>query len=157
MSQMLKEFRDFAFKGNMMDLAVGMIIGAAFTGLVNSVVKNLIMPIISLFTGGIDFNNMYLPLNEGARVAYEAGADIETARSLGAVFAYGTFITDLLQFLILAFVVFMMIRGLTQMMKVAKKEEKVEEAPTTKTCPFCQTDIPINATRCPHCTSQLTE
>lgn len=153
MSELLKEFREFAFKGNMIDLAVGMIIGAAFTGLVNSLVGNMVMPIISIFTGGIDFNNMYLPLNDGASAAYQAGADIATARAAGAVFAYGTFITDLIQFLILAFVVFMMIRCLTKAMEAAKKEEA--EAPTTKECQFCKSEINIEATRCPHCTSEL--
>ena len=100
------EFKKFAFKGNMLDLAVGMIIGTAFTGLVNSIVKNLIMPIISIFTGGIDFNNMYLPLSKATFILAEKGADLETAKKAGAVFAYGAFLTDFLQFLILAFVVF---------------------------------------------------
>lgn len=154
MSKLLKEFREFAFKGNMIDLAVGMIIGAAFTGLVNSIVGNMVMPIISLFTGGIDFNNMYVPLNDAARAAAQSGADIETARAAGAVFAYGTFLTDLIQFLILAFVVFMMIRCLTKAMEVAKKEQE-EAAPTTKECPFCKSEINIEATRCPNCTSEL--
>ena len=95
------EFKKFAFKGNMLDLAVGMIIGTAFTGLVNSIVKNLIMPIISIFTGGIDFNNMYLPLSKATFILAEKGADLETAKKAGAVFAYGAFLTDFLQFLIL--------------------------------------------------------
>lgn len=153
MKEMLKEFKEFAFKGNMMDLAVGMIIGAAFTSLVNSVVGNLVMPIISIFTGGIDFNNMYLALNENARAVQAAGGDLATAKSAGAVFAYGTFLTDFIQFLILAFVVFMIIRAMNKLMNMAKKEE--EAAPTTKECPFCKTEINIEATRCPHCTSQL--
>lgn len=153
MKEMIKEFKDFAFKGNMIDLAVGMIIGAAFTSLVNSVVGNLIMPIISLFTGGIDFNNMYLALNENARAVQAAGGDLAAAKSAGAVFAYGTFITDFIQFLILAFVVFMIIRAMNKLMNMAKKEEAA--APTTKECPFCKTEINIEAARCPHCTSQL--
>lgn len=153
MKEMIKEFKDFAFKGNMIDLAVGMIIGAAFTSLVNSVVGNLVMPIISIFTGGIDFNNMYLALNENARAVQAAGGDLATAKSAGAVFAYGTFLTDFIQFLILAFVVFMIIRAMNTLMQVAKKEE--EAAPTTKECPFCKTEINIEASRCPHCTSQL--
>ena len=141
MKEFIKEFKEFAFKGNMMDLAVGMIIGAAFTALVNSVVSNLFMPLISLFTGGIDFSNLYLPL-------------IATARAAGAVLPYGTFITDLIQFLILAFVVFLMIRALTKLMQSAKKE--AEEAPaTTKECPFCKTEINIDAVKCPNCTSDL--
>ena len=117
MKEFIKEFKEFAFKGNMMDLAVGMIIGAAFTALVNSVVSNLFMPLISLFTGGIDFSNLYLPLSEASKEAFVNGADIATARSAGAVLPYGTFITDLIQFLILAFVVFLMIRALTKLMQ----------------------------------------
>lgn len=153
MTELLKEFKNFAFKGNMMDLAVGMIIGAAFTGLVNSVVGNLIMPIISIFTGGIDFNNMYLALNDNARAVQAAGGDLATAKAAGAVFAYGTFITDFIQFLILAFVVFMLIRSMNKLMQLGKKEE--EANPTTKACPFCKSEIAIEATRCPHCTSEL--
>lgn len=153
MTELLKEFKNFAFKGNMMDLAVGMIIGAAFTGLVNSVVGNLIMPIISIFTGGIDFNNMYLALNDNARAVQAAGGDLAAAKAAGAVFAYGTFITDFIQFLILAFVVFMLIRSMNKLMQLGKKEE--EANPTTKACPFCKSEIAIEATRCPHCTSEL--
>lgn len=153
MTELLKEFKNFAFKGNMMDLAVGMIIGAAFTGLVNSVVGNLIMPIISIFTGGIDFNNMYLALNDNARAVQAAGGDLAASKAAGAVFAYGTFITDFIQFLILAFVVFMLIRSMNKLMQLGKKEE--EANPTTKACPFCKSEIAIEATRCPHCTSEL--
>ena len=133
MKDFLNDFKAFAFKGNMMDLAIGMIIGAAFTALVNSVVSNLFMPLISLFTGGIDFSNLYLPLSAGSKDAFMAGADIATARAAGSVLPYGTFITDLIQFLILAFVVFLMVRALAKMMKNAKKEEAAEEeaaAPT---------------------------
>ena len=154
MKEFLNDFKAFAFKGNMMDLAIGMIIGAAFTALVNSVVSNLFMPIISLFTGGIDFSNLYLPLSVGSKDAFMAGADIATARAAGSVLPYGTFITDLIQFLILAFVVFLMVRALAKMMKNAK-EEKAAEAPTTKECPFCKTDIHIDAVKCPNCTADL--
>ena len=123
MKEFLNDFKAFAFKGNMMDLAIGMIIGAAFTALVNSVVSNLFMPIISLFTGGIDFSNLYLPLSAGSKDAFMAGADIATARAAGSVLPYGTFITDLIQFLILAFVVFLMVRALAKMMKTRKKKK----------------------------------
>ena len=91
MKEFIKEFKEFAFKGNMMDLAVGMIIGAAFTALVNSVVSNLFMPLISVFTGGIDFSNLYLPLSEASKEAFVNGADIATARSAGAVLPYGPY------------------------------------------------------------------
>lgn len=154
MKEFLNDFKAFAFKGNMMDLAIGMIIGAAFTALVNSVVSNLFMPIISLFTGGIDFSNLYLPLSAGSKDAFMAGANIATARAAGAVLPYGTFITDLIQFLILAFVVFLMVRALAKMMKNAKEEEAAA-APTTKECQFCKTEIHIDAVKCPNCTADL--
>ena len=150
MKDFLNDFKAFAFKGNMMDLAIGMIIGAAFTALVNSVVNNLFMPVLSVFTGGIDFSNLYLPLSTGSKDAFMAGADIATARAAGSVLPYGTFITDLIQFLILAFVVFLMVRGLAKMMKSAK-----EEAPATKECQFCKSEININAVKCPNCTADL--
>ena len=150
MKEFLNDFKAFAFKGNMMDLAIGMIIGAAFTALVNSVVSNLFMPIISLFTGGIDFSNLYLPLSAGSKDAFMAA----TARAAGSVLPYGTFITDLIQFLILAFVVFLMVRALAKMMKNAKEEEAAE-APTTKECQFCKTEIHIDAVKCPNCTADL--
>ena len=154
MKEFLNDFKAFAFKGNMMGLAIGMIIGAAFTALVNSVVSNLFMPIISLFTGGIDFSNLYLPLSAGSKDAFMAGADIATARAAGSVLPYGTFITDLIQFLILAFVVFLMVRALAKMMKNAKEEEAAA-APTTKECQFCKTEIHIDAVKCPNCTADL--
>ena len=112
------------------------------------------MPIISLFTGGIDFSNLYLPLSAGSKDAFMAGADIATARAAGAVLPYGTFITDLIQFLILAFVVFLMVRALAKMMKNAKEEEAAA-APTTKECQFCKTEIHIDAVKCPNCTADL--
>lgn len=154
MKDFLNDFKAFAFKGNMMDLAIGMIIGAAFTALVNSVVNNLFMPVLSIFTGGIDFSNLYLPLSTGSKDEFMAGADIATARAAGSVLPYGTFITDLIQFLILAFVVFLMVRGLAKMMKSAKEEE-VAEAPATKECQFCKSEININAVKCPNCTADL--
>lgn len=154
MKDFLNDFKAFAFKGNMMDLAIGMIIGAAFTALVNSVVNNLFMPVLSVFTGGIDFSNLYLPLSTGSKDAFMVGADIATDRAAGSVLPYGTFITDLIQFLILAFVVFLMVRGLAKMMKSAKEEE-VAEAPTTKECQFCKSEININAVKCPNCTADL--
>ena len=154
MKDFLNDFKSFAFKGNMMDLAIGMIIGAAFTALVNSVVSNLFIPIISLFTGGIDFSNLYLPLSAGSKDAFMAGANIATARAAGSVLPYGTFITDLIQFLILAFVVFLMVRALAKMMKNTK-ERRAAEAPTTKECPFCKTEIHIDAVNVPNCTADL--
>lgn len=153
MKNFLQEFKKFAFKGNMLDLAVGMIIGAAFTNLVNSIVKNLMMPIIGVFTGGIDFNNKYIALTEAARLAQDSGADLETARKAGAVFAYGSFLTDFLQFLILAFVVFCIIKQIGKLMAMTEKPET--PVVTTKSCPYCKSEIPLEAVKCAHCTSDL--
>lgn len=141
---MFKEFKEFIQRGNAMDLAVAFILGGAFTAIVTSLVNDLIMPVISLFTKGVDFSQLFVTLDGGnypsLAAAQEAGA---------AVFSYGNFINAIIQFIIIAFVIFLLVRSLNRM----KKPEVVEE--TEKTCPFCQTSIPIAATRCPHCTSEL--
>lgn len=146
---MRKEFKEFVLRGNMMDLAVGVIVGGAFNGLVTSFVNNIIMPVISLFTGKIDFENMFVAL-DGAKYATLA----EAQEAGTAVIAYGSFITAIINFIILALVVFFLVKGINKMRAAAKKEE-APAAPTTKVCPFCKTEIDINATRCPHCTSEL--
>lgn len=147
----LKEFRDFAIRGNMMDLAVGMIVGAAFTSIVKSLVDDLINPVLGLFTGKIDFVNLFISLNgehyETLAKAEEAGA---------AVLKYGSFISAFINFLIMAFVVFLIVKAINKVRELSKKEEPAPEPePTTKKCPFCMSEININATRCPHCTSEL--
>ena len=144
MKGFLKEFKEFALKGNMIDLAVGMIIGAAFTALVNKLVSDLIMPLISLITGKIDFENMFIPLAGQTTKVYTEAVE------QGAVLAYGSFITAVINFLIMAFVVFVFVK---QMNKLKKAEP--EAAPIEKECEYCKTMIPIAATRCPHCTSKL--
>ena len=144
----MKEFKKFALKGNMMDLAVGVIIGGAFNGIISSLVNNVFMPVISLFTGKIDFANLFIALAGGT---YKT---LEEAQTAGApVLAYGSFITALINFIILAFVVFLIVKALNKMEKALVKEE-APAAPTTKKCPFCLSDIPLAATRCPHCTSE---
>lgn len=144
---MLKEFKKFALRGNMIDLAVGMIIGSAFTGIVNSLVNDMIMPVVSIFTGKVDFSNWFFALDGNTY------ATLEAAQAAGAAtFNYGTFISNIINFVIMAFVVFMFVRGMNKL----KKEEK--PAPVTKKkCPFCKTEIDLEATRCPHCTSELIE
>ena len=123
---MLKEFRDFIAKGNVMDMAVGIIIGAAFTAIVTSLVDDLINPIIGLFTGGLDFTNNYAVLS--GEVA--AGASLEAAREAGAsVFAYGAFIMAVINFLIIAFVVFILVKYVNKVKDAAMKKQEVEEAP----------------------------
>ena len=156
MSKFLNEFKKFAIQGNMLDMAVGMIIGAAFKDLVNSIVKNLITPFVGMFTGKVDFTNMFIALDGNTY------ATLEDAKAATSVIAYGQFITQVINFVILAFVIFMMVRAVN---KVRTAAEKPAEAPapaapaepTEKTCPFCQSTISIKATRCPHCTSELTE
>lgn len=143
MKGFLKEFKEFALKGNMIDLAVGMIIGAAFTALVNKLVSDLIMPLISLITGKIDFENMFIPLAGQTTKVYSEAVE------QGAVLAYGSFITAVINFLIMALVVFIFVKQMNKM----KKEVPAE--PTDKECPYCKSMIPIEATRCPHCTSKL--
>ncbi len=160
----LGEFRTFILRGNVMDLAVGVIIGAAFQSIVNSLVNDLIMPFVGLFTGGVNFTDQFVVLKyaEGDPVA-AAGkvyTSLTQAKEAGAtVFAYGSFITAVLNFLILAAVIFLLVRTLNRLQNLTKKKEEPAPAPapTTKVCPFCKSEIAIDATRCAHCTSELTE
>lgn len=146
---MLKEFKEFAIKGNMLDLAIGVIIGGAFNSLVTSLVDNIIMPILSLVTGKIDFSNWFIALDG------KSYATLELAQKSGtATVNYGTFISGLINFVIMAFVVFMIMKAMNSLRRT---KEEPEAQPTTKTCPFCKTEIHIDAKRCPHCTSELLE
>ena len=150
-SGFISEFKEFIMRGNVIDLAVGVIIGAAFQAIIKSLVDDLVMPVISLATNGIDFSNMFISLDgneyETLAAAQEAGA---------AVFAYGNFINAVFNFLIMAFVIFVLVRTINKLRdKAAKKEEVVEAAPTTKKCPFCKSEIDIEATKCPNCTSDV--
>ena len=148
---MLKEFKEFALRGNVLDMAVGIIIGAAFGGIVNSLVSDVIMPPIGLLLGKVDFSNLYVILKEG--VTPGPFASLAEAKKAGAVtISYGMFINTIINFLILAFVVFLFIRNIN---RLRRKEEAPPPAPTTKECTYCFTSIPIKATRCPHCTSEL--
>ncbi|HKL80473.1 MAG TPA: large conductance mechanosensitive channel protein MscL [Mobilitalea sp.] len=142
---MLKEFKKFALKGNMIDLAVGIIIGSAFTGLVNSLVNDIIMPLLSVFTKNVDFNTLFFTLDGES---YESLAAAEEAEA--AIVKYGNFISGILTFIIMAFVVFLLVKGINKL----KKPEPVA-APNTKKCPHCLSDINIQATKCPQCTSEV--
>lgn len=142
----LKEFKEFAVKGNVVDMAVGVIIGGAFGKIVTSFVNDLVMPVIGKITGGTDFTQMFLPLDGNTY------ATLEEAQAATATIAYGSFITQVLDFIIIAFVIFFALKALV---KMKKPEAPVEEAPTTKVCPYCKMEIPIEATRCGHCTSEL--
>jgi len=144
-----KEFKEFAIKGNAVDLAVGVIIGAAFGSIVNSLVKDVVMPPISLLTGGLDFSNKFIIL----RAAKDGSAVFHTpadAAKAGAItWNYGNFITLVINFLIIAGAVFLMVRAINRLRQPAEKE------PDRKECPACAMKIPIKATRCPHCTTEL--
>jgi large conductance mechanosensitive channel len=149
---MLKEFKEFAMRGNVVDMAVGIIIGAAFGTIVNSLVADVIMPPIGLLLGNIDFSNLFVVLKEGAKAPapYES---LAAAKAAGATsINYGVFINTVITFLIVAFAVFLMIRGIN---KLRRQQEAPPPVPTTKECVHCFSTIPIKATRCPHCTSEL--
>lgn len=138
MKKLLKEFRDFINRGNVMDLAVGVMIGAAFKAIVDSFVGDIISPILGLF-GNVDLGSLTLPLKEGVALGY------------------GAFLTAIINFLIIAFVLLLFVKAInkaTSFMSKKKKEE-APPAPTTKKCPYCKSEIAIDATRCPHCTSEL--
>lgn len=144
---MWKEFKEFAVKGNAVDLAVGVVIGAAFGAIVSSLVKDIVMPPIGLLTGGLDFTNMFMVLKPSDATF----ATLAEAEKAGAVtLNYGHFITLIINFLIVAFAIFMVVKGLNSM-----KKPKPDALAVVKDCPHCATSIPIKATRCPHCTSEL--
>ena len=144
---MWKEFREFAIKGNAVDLAIGVILGVAFGGIVTSLVNDIMMPPIGKALGGVDFSNLFLVLGDGTypslKAAKEAGA---------ATINYGAFINVVINFLIVAFVLFMVVKAMNRMKREAPAPAP---APTEKECPQCATSIPIKAKRCPHCTSNL--
>lgn len=148
---MLKEFKEFALRGNVVDMAVGIIIGAAFGTIVSSLVNDVIMPPIGLVLGGLDFANLFILLKSGSPTG--PYASLAEAQAAGAVtINYGVFINAVVSFLIVAFVIFLLIRSINRM----KREEEAPLAePTTKECPYCLSTIPIKATRCPHCTTEL--
>lgn len=147
MKKFLTEFKEFAIKGNMMDLAVGMIIGGAFTSIVKSLVDDIFMPVISIFTGSVDFTNWFISLDGSNYTTLEA------AKEAGAAtLNYGNFISGLINFIIMAFVVFLIVKALNKL-----KKEEPKMAPTTKKCPFCKSDIAIEATKCAFCTSSVEE
>lgn len=148
---MLKEFKEFAMRGNVIDMAVGIIIGAAFGGVVISFVSDVIMPPIGLLLGKVDFANLYTILREGAITG--PFASLAEAKKAGAVtISYGVFINTIINFLILVFVVFLFIRSIN---KLRRREEAPPAVPTTKECTYCFSAISMKATRCPHCTSEL--
>lgn len=148
---MFKEFKEFAMRGNVVDMAVGIIIGAAFGTIVNSLVQDVIMPPIGLLLGRIDFSNFFAVLKEG-KVAGPYGT-VAAAKAAGAVtMNYGVFTNTVVSFLIIAFAVFLLVRTIN---KMKRQEESPPSVQTTKECVYCYSKIPIQATRCPNCTSEL--
>ena len=137
MKAFVTEFKKFIARGNVMDMAVGIIIGGAFTAIVTSLVNDILMPVLSLLTGGFDFSALCLVLGEG-----------ENAATLN----YGSFIAAIINFLLISFVIFMLIKSIN---KLSLKKDKEEAPATTKVCPFCKEQVAITAVRCPHCTSEL--
>lgn len=149
---MWKEFKAFAVKGNVIDMAVGIIIGAAFTSVVQSLVKDVLLPALSPITGNIDFSTAYYVIREGATAGpYES---LQAAQEAGAtVITYGNFFNAAISFLLVAFAVFLLVKYINKLKQPSQEPEPA--APTVKKCKYCISDIPINATRCPHCTSEL--
>lgn len=138
MKAFMKEFKEFIAKGNVMDMAVGIIIGGAFTAIVNSLVNDILMPVLSLLTGGFDFTSLCIVLGEGEEAA---------------TFNYGAFIAAVINFLLIALVIFILIKSIN---KLSHKKPEEPAPAATKECPFCKEQIAKDATRCPHCTSELT-
>jgi large conductance mechanosensitive channel len=148
---MFKEFKEFALKGNVLDMAVGIIIGAAFGLIIASLVQDIIMPPIGLGLGSIDFANIFSVLKEGKTPG--PYATVAAAKAAGAVTVnWGIFINTIINFLIVAFAIFLLLKGFN---KARREKEAPAAAPTTKECPYCMSAIPVKATRCPQCTSEL--
>lgn len=147
---MLKEFKAFAMRGNVLDLAVGIIIGGAFGTIVKSLVDDVIMPPIGLALGNVDFSNLFVLLKPGT-TAPAPYATLAEAQAAGAVTVnYGLFVNSVITFLIVAFAVFLLVRAVNRM-----KPAEAAAAPSTRDCPYCRMPIPVGATRCPQCTSEL--
>ncbi len=148
---MLKEFKEFAMRGNVVDMAVGIIIGAAFGNIVKSLVDDVLMPPLGLLLGNVDFANFFLVLKAG-KVPGPYATLAEAKAATAVTLSYGMFINHVVSFLIVAFAVFMLIK---QINRLKTAEPAAAPAPTTKECPYCLSAVPLKATRCPHCTSEL--
>ena len=151
MKKIWKEFKEFAVKGNAVDLAVGVIIGAAFGGIINSLVKDIVMPPISLLSGGLDFSNKFVILRAAKDGSIAFNTPSDAAKAGAITWNYGNFITLLINFLIVAGAVFLLVRA------IYKLRHPVEKESDTKDCPACAMKIPVKATRCPHCTTEFSQ
>jgi len=148
---MLKEFKEFAMRGNVVDMAVGIIIGAAFGSIVKSLVDDVIMPPIGMVLGNVDFSNLFVVLKEGVAAAAPYASLVDAKKAGAITVNYGIFINSVISFMIIAFAVFMLIRSINRL----RKKEEAPAVPVTKECPFCVSTISLKATRCPNCTSEL--
>lgn len=146
MNKIALEFKEFIMRGNVMDMAVGVIVGGAFSSIINSLVNDVLMPVISLATGKVDFTNLFIALDG------QSYPTLEAAKEATSVFAYGSFIQTVIQFLIIAFSIFLVVKGINVL---RRPKETEEEAPATKVCPYCMSEIHIDAVKCPHCASEV--
>lgn len=154
MKGFINEFKTFIMRGNVIDLAVGVIIGGAFQAIVSSLVNDVVSPVISLATKGINFADKFILLTSD-EVTFQT---VEAAKEAGyATLNYGSFITAVINFLIMATVIFLLVKGINKLSSIGKKEVEAPAEPTTKTCPFCKSEISIEAVKCPNCTSDLPE
>lgn len=145
----INEFKEFISRGSVLDMAVGVIVGAAFKSIIDSLVDDIIMPVISRLVGGLDFSEWFLPLDGNVYPTLAAAKEVGAA-----TLNYGSFITVVINFLLMSLVIFSLVKVMNTVSGKLKKPAE-EAAPTTKTCPFCKSEIAIDATRCPHCTSEL--
>lgn len=151
MKHIINEFKEFIMRGNVLDLAVGVIIGGAFQKIIASLVNDVIMPVITLCTGGIDFTNWFIALDGNH---YNTLQDAVAAKA--ATLNYGTFLTEVINFIIMAFIIFMMVKMMNSLSRKVKKPQDMEDAAAaTKVCPYCKSEISAEAVCCPHCTSSL--
>lgn len=154
---MFEDFKKFIIRGNVVDMAVGIVIGAAFSAIARSLVDDVLMPPVGLLLGNVDFANLYVLLREGAAAAAPYASLIEAREAGAVVIAYGQFINTIISFLIVALAMFFVIRSIVRLQERFAREgaEKPAPAPTEKECPYCFSNISVKASRCPHCTSQL--
>lgn len=152
MKAFFEEFKKFIMRGNVIDLAVGVIIGGAFQSIVNSLVNDIVSPVLSLMTKGINFADKFIILTTD-EVSFSTA---EAAKQAGyATLNYGAFITAVINFLIMAFVIFLMVKAINKVSEIGKKKQEELSLSKTKSCPYCKSEISIEATRCPHCTSEI--
>ena len=166
MKKFFKEFKEFATKGNVLDLAIGVIIGGAFQKIVSSVINDMIMPLIGLLTGNSNFNDQFIILKMPENVEASAITSLDVANKLGVTtFNYGSFLSSVLDFLIMTLIIFIMIKAINKVKNIAATEasklngkdaeEEEEAVPTVKTCPYCLSEVPYAAVKCAHCTSDI--